>query len=73
MCIAFVYFMIYETKGLSLEQVDEMYTDKSVSAWRSAGWQPKATAHQPEREKGDLSSSAEVVALEEVGAEKIRV
>jgi hypothetical protein len=62
--------MIYETKGLSLEQVDEMYTDKSVSAWRSAGWQPKATAHQPEREKGD-QSSAEV--LEEVGAEKIRV
>jgi sugar porter (SP) family MFS transporter len=70
LCIAFVYFMIYETKGLSLEQVDEMYTDKSVSAWRSAGWQPKATAHQPEREKGD-HSSAEV--LEEVGAEKIRV
>ncbi|KAF2669001.1 general substrate transporter [Microthyrium microscopicum] len=24
-CIAFVYFMIYETKGLSLEEVDELY------------------------------------------------
>lgn len=24
-CIAFVYFCIYETKGLSLEQVDELY------------------------------------------------
>ena len=31
--------MIYETKGLSLEQVDEMY-GKVDKAWKSPGFQP---------------------------------
>jgi len=43
LCIAFVYLLIYETKGLSLEEIDEMYNDPSVSAWRSAGWKPTTT------------------------------
>jgi SP family sugar:H+ symporter-like MFS transporter len=30
-CIAFVYLFIYETKGLSLEQVDEMYEKVSTA------------------------------------------
>lgn len=36
----FVWFMIYETKGLSLEQVDELYelVDK---AWQSKSFRPK--------------------------------
>ena len=38
-CIAFVYFMIYETKGLSLEQVDELYA-KVGKAWQSKGFVP---------------------------------
>lgn len=38
-CIAFVYFMIYETKGLSLEQVDELYA-KVSKAWQSKGFVP---------------------------------
>jgi SP family sugar:H+ symporter-like MFS transporter len=38
-CIAFVYFMIYETKGLSLEQVDELY-GKVSQAWKSKGFVP---------------------------------
>ena len=38
-CIAFVYFMIYETKGLSLEQVDELY-GKVGKAWQSKGFVP---------------------------------
>lgn len=41
-CIAFVYFMIYETKGLTLEQVDELYTEVS-SARKSAAWTPTVT------------------------------
>ncbi|KAL9947314.1 Plasma membrane low glucose sensor [Verticillium nonalfalfae] len=41
-CIAFVYFFIYETKGLSLEEVDELYTEVS-SARMSAAWRPKTT------------------------------
>lgn len=41
MCIAFVYFMVYETKGLTLEQVDELYAEVSV-ARRSVGWIPRS-------------------------------
>jgi SP family sugar:H+ symporter-like MFS transporter len=39
-CIAFVYFMIYETKGLSLEQVDELYEVVS-KAWQSKNFRPQ--------------------------------
>ncbi|KAI9750333.1 MAG: High-affinity glucose transporter rgt2 [Lichina confinis] len=38
-CMAFVFFMIYETKGLSLEQVDELYS-KVGKAWQSPGFVP---------------------------------
>lgn len=34
------YFMIYETKGLSLEQVDELYGVVS-QAWKSKEFRPK--------------------------------
>ena len=40
--ITFVCFMIYETKGLTLEQVDELYTEAS-SARKSVGWKPTIT------------------------------
>ena len=38
-CIAFVYFFIYETKGLSLEDVDQLYQEVSV-ARKSKDWVP---------------------------------
>lgn len=38
-CIFFVYTLIYETKGLSLEQVDELY-GKVSKAWKSKGFVP---------------------------------
>ncbi|KAI1419294.1 high-affinity glucose transporter RGT2 [Xylaria sp. FL1777] len=38
-CITFVHFFIYETKGLSLEQVDEMYSE-CKSARESTHWTP---------------------------------
>ncbi|KAJ5153731.1 Major facilitator superfamily domain general substrate transporter [Penicillium coprophilum] len=38
-CAVFVYTCIYETKGLSLEQVDELYA-KVPRAWNSVGWVP---------------------------------
>jgi len=44
-CIAFVYFLIYETKGLTLEQVDELYNEIKV-ARKSVGWRPKTTFRQ---------------------------
>ncbi|KAM0549528.1 hypothetical protein ACHAPJ_009344 [Fusarium lateritium] len=39
LCIAFVWFFIYETKGLSLEQVDQLYEEVSV-ARKSVHWVP---------------------------------
>ncbi|KAM4065896.1 major facilitator superfamily protein [Hirsutella rhossiliensis] len=39
LCIAFVYFFIYETKGLSLEEVDQLYTEVP-SARKSTKWTP---------------------------------
>ncbi|KAK8076541.1 general substrate transporter [Apiospora phragmitis] len=44
-CIAFVYFFIYETKGLSLEEVDELYAEVKL-ANKSAQWQPTSTFRQ---------------------------
>lgn len=38
-CTFFVYFFIFETKGLSLEQVDELYA-KVPHAWQSNGFVP---------------------------------
>ncbi|KAL6232696.1 hypothetical protein BDW75DRAFT_232589 [Aspergillus navahoensis] len=42
LCIGFVYFMIYETKGLTLEEVDELYNEVK-SARASVGWKPSIT------------------------------
>ncbi|KAL6410097.1 high-affinity glucose transporter RGT2 [Ilyonectria robusta] len=42
LAIAFVYFFIYETKTLSLEEVDELYNEVS-SARKSAGWRLSTT------------------------------
>ncbi|KAF2995439.1 Plasma membrane low glucose sensor [Neopestalotiopsis sp. 37M] len=41
-CIAFVYFYIYETKGYSLEEVDQMYNE-CRTARKSTKWQPQMT------------------------------
>lgn len=34
--------MVYETKGLTLEQVDELYSEVKV-ARKSVGWKPSVT------------------------------
>jgi sugar porter (SP) family MFS transporter len=41
-CIAFVYFFIYETKGLSLEDVDQLYMAVG-KAWHSQGFVPSVS------------------------------
>ena len=38
-CALFVYFFVYETKGLTLEQVDELY-ENVKSARKSPGYVP---------------------------------
>lgn len=39
----YVYFVVYETKGLTLEQVDVLYADPHVKPWTSARWVPPAS------------------------------
>ncbi|KAI5860803.1 hexose transporter [Durotheca rogersii] len=56
LCIAFVYFFIYETKGWSLEEVDELYSEVS-SARRSAAWSPKTT-YAERRAAADAAATA---------------
>lgn len=38
----YVYFCLRETKGLSLEEVDELYAT-DISPWKTAGWVPPGT------------------------------
>ncbi|KAJ6541680.1 general substrate transporter [Mycena capillaripes] len=46
----YVYLCIPETKGLSLEEVDEMYSS-GVKPWHSAGWKPRLIERMREKEK----------------------
>src|SRR6202012_3678686 len=47
-CIAFVWFMIYETKGLTLEEVDELYETEN-KAWNSKHFVPTLRFAEAER------------------------
>ncbi|WWD19991.1 hypothetical protein CI109_104464 [Kwoniella shandongensis] len=42
LCVIYAYFMVWETKGLTLEQVDRMMEEVG-SPRRSAGWKPHGT------------------------------
>jgi len=53
-CIVFVYTMIYETKGFSLEQVDELYA-KVPHAWQSRGFVPSVSF----QDIADVNTSAD--------------
>src|ERR1700737_2811212 len=52
-CLLFTYFFIPETKGLSLEQVDELYND-GVKPWRSTHWVPESHHWTEERRKSSF-------------------
>ena len=65
-CVAFIYFMVYETKGLSLEQVDELYGVVS-QAWMSKKFRPALSfAELEQMREGDRHMSiVEMVAVQE--------
>jgi sugar porter (SP) family MFS transporter len=48
-CVAFVYFMVYETKGLTLEEVDELY-ETVHKAWKSPKFVPTLRFAEAEKE-----------------------
>lgn len=58
-CIAFVYFMIYETKGLTLEEVDELYSEVS-DARKSTAWKPTITFTQIQEKSANFGHAVPV-------------
>ena len=67
-CIFFVWSMIYETKGLSLEQVDELYA-KVQFAWKSQGFVP-TTSFQEVKETGVDARHMSLAEAEDVAHRK---
>jgi SP family sugar:H+ symporter-like MFS transporter len=63
-CIAFVWFMIYETKGLTLEQVDELYGIVS-KAWKSKEFRPAVSYADMDPATARNVSLSEVAANQE--------
>lgn len=61
--MAFVYFFIYETKGLALEEVDELYNEVS-DARKSTKWRPTITFKEREAAAGHIGVLS-------VGGEKV--
>ncbi|KAL8838586.1 MAG: hypothetical protein Q9176_004983 [Flavoplaca citrina] len=52
-CCFFVWALIYETKGLSLEQVDELYS-KCSKAWQSKGFRPTVSYAEVQEIRGSV-------------------
>ena len=52
-CCFFVWALIYETKGLSLEQVDELYS-KCTKAWQSKGFRPTVSYAEVQEVRGSV-------------------
>jgi sugar porter (SP) family MFS transporter len=67
-CAIFVYTCIYETKGLSLEQVDELYA-KVPFAWKSVGFVP-SVHYTDVRDVADNMKSGDLAQLEIDAGEK---
>ncbi|KAH0837886.1 general substrate transporter [Lanmaoa asiatica] len=57
----YVYFAIPETKGLSLEEVDEMYR-AGVKPWRSSEWKPSQKHQYPTEREKDVHDKANEMA-----------
>ncbi|KAJ5618318.1 hypothetical protein N7528_006961 [Penicillium herquei] len=66
-CAIFVYTCIYETKGLSLEQVDELYA-KVPYAWQSKGFVP--SVHYTDVRDVAMSKPGDLAQLEIEANEK---
>lgn len=49
-----VYFFLYESSGITLEAVDQMYNDPNVKPWTSSKWVPPGY-----ESRADLSSQAD--------------
>ena len=65
-------FFVYETAGLTLESIDDMYGDPSVTAWRSSKWVPAGYTSRSDLKESSGDESALNVADEKQGRWKAR-
>jgi SP family sugar:H+ symporter-like MFS transporter len=52
-----VWFFLFESVGMSLENVDKMYSDDSLKAWKSRKWVPPGYISRRERIPGEVGGS----------------
>ncbi|RKF64218.1 putative glucose transporter rco-3 [Erysiphe neolycopersici] len=64
MSIFFVWYLIYETKGLTLEQIDTMYQEVSVAS-KSHLWKPKSDQSTGSNIEGEKISEDKKLPVEE--------
>lgn len=68
-CFFFVWALIYETKGLSLEQVDEMYA-KVPHAWKSEGFVPTVSFQEVQDVTGGAVRNESLADIENAAMRK---
>jgi len=68
-CVFFVYGCIYETKGLTLEQVDELY-GKVSKAWQSEGFVPTVSFQEVQDITGGASRNQSLADIENTAMRK---
>ncbi|KAL9576312.1 MAG: hypothetical protein Q9212_007210 [Teloschistes hypoglaucus] len=67
-CAFFVWALIYETKGLSLEQVDELY-GKCSKAWQSKGFRPTISFAEVQEVRGSVAGQGRHMSLADIEAD----
>lgn len=67
-CAFFVWALIYETKGLSLEQVDELY-GKCNKAWQSKGFRPTISFAEVQEVRGSVGGQGRHLSLADIEAD----
>jgi len=60
----FVFFVLYEPKGLSLEAVDQMYCDPKCKPWTSTKWVPPGYAHREDAAASENKASDQATLVE---------
>ncbi|KAF2440835.1 high-affinity glucose transporter ght2 [Karstenula rhodostoma CBS 690.94] len=66
-----VWFFMYETKSLSLENVDTMYQEPGLKAWRSSGWVPPGYLDRNTRDEAYWQRRASVGGTGGVAAREV--
>ncbi|KAI1334032.1 high affinity glucose transporter ght1 [Xylariaceae sp. FL0016] len=61
-----IWFVLYESRGLSLEHVDLMYSEKNLKPWNSSKWTPPGYITREQKETVDTSKKDGVPSAEAI-------